>query len=76
MFDFDFDDVFERILQIFLIIFLGASLLLVIGLTIGLFKRDILKSDSKDEQIKILKQSLNEQVEEKQVYMNLLEEKE
>lgn len=73
---FDFDDVFERILQIFLIIFLGASLLLVIGLTIGLFKRDILKSDSKDEQIKILKQSLNEQVEEKQVYMNLLEEKE
>ena len=73
---FDFDDVFERILQIFLIIFLGASLLLVIGLTIGLFKRDILKSDSKDEQIKILKQSLNEQIEEKQVYMNLLEEKE
>ena len=30
----------------------------------------------KDEQIKILKQSLNEQIEEKQVYMNLLEEKE
>lgn len=73
---FDFDDVFERILQVFLIIFLGLSLLLVIGLTIGLFKRDILKSDSKDEQIKILKQSLNEQIEEKQVYMNLLEEKE
>ena len=72
---FDFDDVFERILQIFLIIFLGASLLLVIGLTIGLFKRDILESDSKDEQIKILKQSLNEQIEEKQVYMNLLEER-
>lgn len=72
---FDFDDVFERILQIFLIIFLGASLLLVIGLTIGLFKRDILESDSKDEQIKTLKQSLNEQIEEKQVYMNLLEER-
>lgn len=32
--------------------------------------------DCKDEQIKILKQSLNEQIEEKQVYMNLLEEKE
>lgn len=73
---FDFDDVFERILQVFLIIFLGISLLLVIGLTISLFKRDILKSDSKDEQIKILKQSLNEQIEEKQVYMNLLEDKE
>lgn len=73
---FDFDDVFERILQIFLIIFLGTSLLLIIALTIGLFKRDSLKLDSKDEQIKILKQSLNEQIEEKQVYMNLLEEKE
>lgn len=72
---FDFDDVFERILQVFLIIFLGILLLLVIGLTISLFKRDILKSDSKDEQIKILKQSLNEQIEEKQVYMNLLEER-
>lgn len=32
--------------------------------------------DCKDEQIKILKQSLNEQIEEKQVYMNLLEGKE
>lgn len=73
---FDFYDVFERILEIFLIIFLGIFLLIVIGLTISLFKRDILKSDSKDEQIKILKQSLNEQIEEKQVYMNLLEEKE
>lgn len=31
--------------------------------------------DCKDEQIKILKQSLNEQIEEKQVYMNLLEER-
>lgn len=72
---FDFDDVFERILQIFLIIFLGTSLVLLLGLTISLFKRDILKSDSKDEQIKILKQSLNEQIEEKQVYMNLLEER-
>lgn len=31
--------------------------------------------DCKDEQIKILRQSLNEQIEEKQVYMNLLEER-
>lgn len=34
------------------------------------------KVGGEDEQIKILKQSLNEQIEEKQVYMNLLEEKE
>lgn len=29
-----------------------------------------------DEKIKLLEQSLNEQIEEKQVYMNMLEEKE
>ena len=29
---------------------------------------------SKDEKIKLLEQSLNEQIEEKQVYMNMLEE--
>ena len=33
-------------------------------------------TSSKDEKIKILEQSLNEQIEEKQVYMNMLEEKE
>lgn len=73
---FDFDDVFERILQVFLIIFLGISLLLVIGLTISLFKRDILKSDSKDKQIKLLEQSLNEQLVKKEVYMKMLESEE
>ncbi len=31
---------------------------------------------SKDEQIKLLEQSLNEQIEEKQVYMNMLKERE
>lgn len=30
---------------------------------------------SKDEKIKLLEQSLNEQIEEKQVYMNMLEER-
>ena len=30
--------------------------------------------NSKDEKIKYLEQSLNEQIEEKQVYMNMLEE--
>lgn len=31
-------------------------------------------TSSKDEKIKYLEQSLNEQIEEKQVYMNMLEE--
>ncbi len=31
---------------------------------------------SKDEKIKLLEQSLNEQIEEKQVYMNMLKERE
>ena len=30
---------------------------------------------SKDEKIKLLEQSLNEQIQEKQVYMNMLEER-
>ena len=33
-------------------------------------------TSSKDEKIKLLEQSLNEQIEENQVYMNMLEEKE
>lgn len=32
------------------------------------------KDKRKEEQIKLLEQSLNEQIEEKQVYMNMLEE--
>lgn len=32
-------------------------------------------TSSKDEKIKLLEQSLNEQIEEKQVYMNMLEER-
>lgn len=31
-------------------------------------------TSSKDEKIKLLEQSLNEQIEEKQVYMNMLED--
>lgn len=34
----------------------------------------IIITSNKDEQIKYLEQSLNEQIEEKQVYMNMLEE--
>ncbi len=67
----DFDDIFERILQVFLIIFLGVGLLVTIGTTIYLFKRDII---GPYEYTKLLEQSLNEQLQEKQVYMNMLEE--
>ena len=35
----------------------------------------IIIKDERKTQIKILEQSLNEQIEEKQVYMNILEEK-
>ncbi len=35
----------------------------------------IIIKDERKTQIKILEQSLNEQIEEKQVYMNMLEEK-
>ena len=34
----------------------------------------IIITSNKDEQIKYLEQSLNEQIEEKQVYMNMIEE--
>lgn len=68
----DFDDIFERILQVFLIIFLGVGLVVVIGATIYLFKRDII---GQDEHTKLLEQSLNEQIQEKEVYMRMLEEK-
>ena len=34
----------------------------------------VVMMSSKDEKIKILEQSLNEQIQEKQVYMNMLEE--
>lgn len=68
----DFDDIFERILQGFLIIFLGVGLVMVIGATICLFKRDII---GPDEHTKLLEQSLKEQIQEKEVYMRMLEEK-
>lgn len=68
----DFDDIFERILQGFLIIFLGVGLVMVIGSTICLFKRDII---GPDEHTKLLEQSLKEQIQEKEVYMRMLEEK-
>lgn len=60
-----------------IIIFL-AIVLYIVALSITIVKLVNWQNEynCKDEQIKILKQSLNEQIEEKQVYMNLLEEKE
>lgn len=69
----NFDDIFERILQGFLIIFLGVGLVMVIGATIYLFKRDII---GPDEHTKLLEQRLNEQIQEKEVYMKMLESEE
>lgn len=40
------------------------------------FTMIIIVKDERKTQIKLLEQSLNEQIEEKQVYMNMLEEKE
>lgn len=34
-----------------------------------------IQTQNKDEQIKLLEQSLNEQIQEKQVYMNMLKER-
>lgn len=68
----NFDDFFETTLKILLILFLILMLILGIGATIYLYKRDIL---NQDEQIKILEQSLQEQIQEKEVYIKMLEEK-
>lgn len=59
-----------------IIIFLTIALYIV-ALSISIVKLVNWQNEykNKDEQIKILKQSLNEQIEEKQVYMNLLEER-
>ncbi len=48
-------------------------LMLVAVITIIAFN-NLKISNNKDEQIKILEQSLNEQIQEKQVYMNMLKE--
>lgn len=59
-----------------IIIFL-TIVLYIVALSISIVKLVNWQNEykNKDEQIKILKQSLNEQIEEKQVYMNLLKER-
>ena len=59
-----------------IIIFL-TIVLYIVALSITIIKLVNWQNEyrNKNEQIKILKQSLNEQIEEKQVYMNLLKER-
>lgn len=66
------NDIFDMTLKLALILFIILVFILAVGATIYLYKRDIL---NQDEQIKILEQSLNEQIQEKEVYMKMLEDK-
>ena len=59
----------EKILRITLIII---GLAIMISGVIGILERD----KQQTEQIKILEQSLEEQIQEKEVYMKMLEERE
>ena len=54
----------ENIVEVICFTIIWVALLIIITVT-----------SSNDEKIKLLEQSLNEQIEEKQVYMNMLEEK-
>lgn len=65
------DDIFEILLKIALILFIILGFILAAGLTIYFYKENII---NRDEQIKILEQSLNEQIQEKEVYMKILED--
>lgn len=56
----------EKILYVILVII---GLTLMINGAVGILQRD----KQKDEQIKQLEQSLSEQIQEKQVYINILE---
>ena len=57
---------------VILVVILWAVMLFITGIRLINWQNEY---NNKDEQIKILKQSLNEQIEEKQVYMNLLKER-
>ena len=56
-----------------LVVILWAVMLFITGIRLIKWQNEY---NNKDEQIKILEQSLNEQIEEKQVYMNMLKERE
>lgn len=59
----------EKILYVILVII---GLTLMINGAVGILQRD----KQQEEQIKQLEQSLNEQIQEKQVYINILERRE
>ena len=63
-------DIGWKIIAILVVILL-AVMLFITGIRLIKWQNEY---NNKDEQIKILEQSLNEQIEEKQVYMNMLEE--
>lgn len=65
------DDIFEIFLKIALILFIILGFILASGATICFYKSNIL---NQDEQIKLLEQSLNEQIQEKEVYIKMLED--
>lgn len=54
-----------------LVVILWVLMLFITGIRLIDWQKEY---NNKDEQIKLLEQSLNEQIEEKQVYMNMLEE--
>lgn len=55
-----------------LVVILWVLMLFITGIRLINWQKEY---NNKDEQIKLLEQSLNEQIEEKQVYMNMLEER-
>ena len=65
-------DIGWKIIAILVVILL-AVMLFITGIRLIKWQNEY---NNKDEQIKILEQSLNEQIEEKQVYMNMLKERE
>lgn len=56
---------------VILVVILWAVMLFITGIRLINWQNEY---NNKDEQIKILEQSLNEQIQEKQVYMRMLEE--
>ena len=57
---------------IILVVILWAVMFFITGIRLINWQNEY---NNKDEQIKILEQSLNEQIQEKEVYMRMLEEK-
>ncbi len=57
---------------VILVVLLWAVMLFITGIRLINWQNEY---NNKDEQIKILEQSLNEQLQEKEVYMRMLEEK-